>query len=82
MVWGPKTVKVIVPVMIGVMLPDANVELIEVLAIATPGAPVAGLEAMIVGANFTTNVPVPDAVALVVAVQSELLYSVAVTVKV
>jgi hypothetical protein len=28
------------------------------------------------------NVPVPDAVALVVAVQSELLYSVAVTVKV
>ena len=54
--WGPKTVKVTVPVAAGVVVPPARTELMLAVAMAVPAVPVPGPAAVTVGENLATTV--------------------------
>ena len=54
--WGPKTLKVMVPVTAGAVVPPASTELMELAAMAVPAVPVPGPPAVTVGANLATVV--------------------------
>ena len=56
--WGPKTVKVMVPVTAGAVVPPASAELMELAAMAVPAVPVPGPVAVSVGAALATTVSV------------------------
>ena len=54
--WGPKTLKVMVPVAAGAVVPPARTEVMLAVAMAVPAVPVPGPAAVTVGANLATTV--------------------------
>ena len=71
--WGPKTVKLMVPVMAGAVVPLARTELMLAVAMAVPIVPVPGAPIVTVGENLATTVS--DIVAPQVEVAVLLLVS-------
>ena len=55
-VWGPKTVKEMVPVAAGAVVPPARTELMLAVVMAVPIVPVPGAPIVTVGENLATTV--------------------------
>ena len=72
-VWGPKTLNVMVPVAAGAVVPPARTELMLAAAMAVPAVPVPGPPIVTVGENLATTVS--DIVAPQVEVAVMLLAS-------
>ena len=54
--WGPKTVKLMVPLTAGAVVPPASTELMLAAVMAVPIVPLAGPVAVTVGENLATTV--------------------------